>query len=173
MTPQATSGDPASPDGPEAEPRARLREAGLRATRPRLAVLGWLWGHPHSTADQVASAVRQELGSVSTQAVYDVLNACIDAGLLRRIEPAGHPARFEARIADNHHHLVCRTCGRTEDVDCVQGAAPCLAPSTTAGYVVDEAEVVFWGQCPDCRASQHPSPHPGQKHDTHHEEERS
>jgi Fur family ferric uptake transcriptional regulator len=135
------------------DPRERLRAAGLRVTKPRLAVLRWLVGHPHATADQVATAVRRQLGSVSTQAVYDVLNACSNAGLLRRIEPAGHPARFETRTADNHHHLVCRNCGRTEDVDCVHGEAPCLTPSSTWGYEVDEAEVVFWGYCPDCRSS--------------------
>ncbi len=133
--------------------REQLRDAGLRATKPRVAVLRWLTGNPHSTAEQAASAVRRELGAVSTQAVYDVLHACNQAGLLRRIEPAGHPARFETRTADNHHHLVCRGCGRATDVDCVHGAAPCLAPSSTAGYEVDEAEIVFWGRCPDCRAT--------------------
>ncbi|NHD19225.1 MULTISPECIES: Fur family transcriptional regulator [Actinopolyspora] len=133
--------------------RERLRASGLRATAPRTAVLDWLSDNPHSTADQVADAVRQHLGSVSTQAVYDVLHACTAAGLLRRIEPAGHPARFESRTADNHHHLVCRACGRTEDVDCVQGAAPCLTPSSTSGYSIDEAEIVFWGQCPDCKSA--------------------
>ncbi|HWM05265.1 MAG TPA: Fur family transcriptional regulator [Actinophytocola sp.] len=132
------------------EPAAQLRGVGLRVTAPRLATLDWLAVHPHSTADQVAEGVRGRLGSVSTQAIYDVLNACTDNGLLRRIEPAGHPARFETRTADNHHHLVCRVCGRTEDVDCVVGVAPCLDPSESAGYVVDEAEVVFWGYCPDC-----------------------
>ncbi|GAA4611658.1 Fur family transcriptional regulator [Saccharopolyspora hordei] len=152
------------------DPQERLRAAGLRVTKPRLAVLRWLADHPHATADQVATAVRRELGSVSTQAVYDVLNACSSAGLLRRIEPAGHPARFEARIADNHHHLVCRRCGRTEDVDCVLGAAPCLTPSTTAGYAVDEAEVVFWGYCPDCLSQ---AARPGDHHNDHHEEGRS
>ncbi|SDQ98499.1 Fur family transcriptional regulator [Actinopolyspora saharensis] len=130
-----------------------MRASGLRATAPRTAVLDWLSDNPHSTADQVADAVRQHLGSVSTQAVYDVLHACTAAGLLRRIEPAGHPARFESRTADNHHHLVCRACGRTEDVDCVQGAAPCLTPSSTSGYSIDEAEIVFWGQCPDCKSA--------------------
>lgn len=164
MTPNVTTGDNSA--GAQ-DPRERLRAAGLRVTKPRLAVLRWLAGHPHSTADQVASAVRRQLGSVSTQAVYDVLHACTSAGLLRRIEPAGHPARFEARTADNHHHLVCRACGRTEDVDCVQGAAPCLAPSSTAGYAVDEAEVVFWGYCPDCRSSATEDP------SNHHEEGRS
>ena len=131
-------------------PAERLRAVGLRVTAPRVATLDWLGGHPHATADQVADGVRARLGSVSTQAIYDVLHACTETGLLRRIEPAGHPARFETRTADNHHHLVCRVCGRTEDVDCVVGFAPCLDPSNSAGYVVDEAEVVFWGLCPGC-----------------------
>jgi Fur family transcriptional regulator, stress-responsive regulator len=135
--------------------RDRLKTAGLRVTAPRVAVLEWLAGHPHTTADQVAEGVRQVLGSVSTQAVYDVLGACTKAHLVRRIEPAGHPARFETRTGDNHHHLVCRHCGRTEDVDCVHGAAPCLGPSSTAGFAVDEAEVVFWGLCPTCINTHH------------------
>jgi Fur family ferric uptake transcriptional regulator len=130
--------------------RHRLRIAGLRVTAPRVAVLSWLLGHPHATADQVAAAVRERLGSVSTQAVYDVLNVFTKVHLVRRIEPAGHPARFETRAGDNHHHLVCRVCGRTEDVDCTIGLAPCLQPADAAGYAVDEAEVVFWGLCPDC-----------------------
>jgi Fur family ferric uptake transcriptional regulator len=130
--------------------RERLKSAGLRITAPRVAVLEWLADHPHATADQVAAAIRQRLGSVSTQAVYDVLGACTHASLVRRIEPAGHPARFETRIGDNHHHLVCRHCGRTEDVDCVHGSAPCLEPSSRGGFEVEEAEVVFWGLCPDC-----------------------
>ncbi|QGK68364.1 transcriptional repressor [Allosaccharopolyspora coralli] len=156
---------------PEAfDPTARLRTAGLRVTRPRLAVLRWLEGHPHSSTDQVAGAVRTELGSVSTQAVYDVLHACTSAGLVRRIEPAGHPARFETRTADNHHHLVCRQCGRTDDVDCVQGAAPCLTPFDTAGYAVDEAEVVFWGVCPTCRSE---ADRPPEGSRDHHEEDGS
>jgi Fe2+ or Zn2+ uptake regulation protein len=135
----------------ETEPlRHRLRAAGLRLTAPRIAVLTWLTGHPHSTADQVAIAVRDSLGSVSTQAVYDVLNVFTRVNLVRRIEPAGHPARFETRAGDNHHHLVCRMCGRTEDVDCTVGLAPCLTPADAAGYAVDEAEVVFWGLCPGC-----------------------
>ncbi|MCP2258034.1 Fur family transcriptional regulator, ferric uptake regulator [Streptoalloteichus tenebrarius] len=148
------------------DPRQRLRAVGLRVTAPRLAVLDWLAGHPHATADEVATAVRQRLGTVSTQAVYDVLNACTRVGLLRRIEPAGHPARFETRAGDNHHHLVCRQCGRTEDVDCVVGARPCLDPSDTAGFEVDEAEVLFWGLCPDCRST---GAAPGSH--AHHEEE--
>lgn len=134
----------------DTELRHRLRHAGLRVTGPRLAVLAWLTGHPHTTADQVAVAVRDRLGSVSTQAVYDVLNAFTRANIVRRIEPAGHPARFETRAGDNHHHLVCRVCGRTEDVDCTVGLAPCLQPADSAGYTVDEAEVVFWGLCPNC-----------------------
>ncbi|WP_114454354.1 transcriptional repressor [Halopolyspora algeriensis] len=169
MAPSTTSdstslrqGEPSFPD-----PGGQLRDVGLRATRPRIAVLRWLWDNPHSTAEAVAGAVRDELGSVSTQAIYDVLHACTAAGLLRRIEPAGHPARFETRIDDNHHHLVCRACGRAEDVDCVHGTAPCLAPSSTAGYVVDEAEVVFWGLCPDCRSAH------TQDRSHHHEEGRS
>jgi Fe2+ or Zn2+ uptake regulation protein len=139
---------------PRGGPADQLRAVGLRVTAPRVAALDWLSGHPHATADQVADGVRRRLGSVSTQAIYDVLHACTQTGLLRRIEPAGHPARFETRTADNHHHVVCRVCGRTEDVDCVVGVAPCLDPSESAGFVVDEAEVVFWGLCPGC--SGHP-----------------
>ena len=134
--------------------RRRLRTAGLRVTAPRLAVLEWLAGHPHTTADQVATGVRRHIGSVSTQAVYDVLNACVRADLVRKIEPAGSAARFETRTGDNHHHLVCRGCGRTEDVDCVAGPAPCLEPSDTMGFEVVEAEVVFWGLCPSCQRAQ-------------------
>ncbi|ANZ27009.1 transcriptional repressor [Rhodococcus sp. WB1] len=134
-------------------PPAQLRSVGLRVTAPRVAVLGAVAAHPHSDADEIAAAVRSELGSVSTQAVYDVLKACVGAGLLRRIEPAGSPARYETRIGDNHHHLVCRSCGAVTDIECVVGAAPCLEPSDDHGYVVDEAEVTFWGLCPDCRES--------------------
>jgi Fe2+ or Zn2+ uptake regulation protein len=133
-----------------AGPADQLRSVGLRVTAPRLATLDWLAVHSHATAEQVADGVRRRLGSVSTQAIYDVLHACTQAGLLRRIEPAGHPARYETRTKDNHHHLVCRVCGRTEDVDCVVGVAPCLEPSASAGFEIDEAEVVFWGYCPDC-----------------------
>lgn len=127
-----------------------LRHVGLRVTAPRRAVLAWLTAHPHSTADTIANAVRADLGTVSMQAVYDVLAACTSAGIVRRIEPAGHPARFERRVGDNHHHVVCRQCGRTADVDCVVGARPCLEPSEQNGFDIDEAEVVFWGLCPDC-----------------------
>jgi Fur family transcriptional regulator, stress-responsive regulator len=131
-------------------PAAQLRAMGLRVTAPRVATLDWLSGHPHSTADQVADGVRARLGSVSTQAVYDVLHVCAEHGLLRRIEPAGHPARYETRTTDKHHHVVCRVCGRTEDVDDVVGADPCLDLPNAAGFVVDGSEVVFWGLCPTC-----------------------
>lgn len=142
----------------------RLRGAGLRVTAPRLAVLDVLADNPHATADVVARRTREKLGRISTQAVYDILAACAEAGLVRRIEPAGSPARFETRAGDNHHHLVCRCCGRTTDVDCAVGARPCLTPSDDAGYRLDEAEVVFWGLCPQCQATteQHyhsPTPH--------------
>lgn len=134
-----------------------LRTVGLRVTSPRRAVLAWVSEHPHSTADTIGAVVRQQLGAVSVQAVYDVLNACTDAGLLRRIEPAGHPARFERRVGDNHHHVVCRQCGRTDDVDCVVGIQPCLEPIDGHGFAVDEAEVVFWGLCPTCSAAGPPA----------------
>ena len=134
-----------------------LRAAGLRVTAPRRAVLTWLVEHPHSTVDAISAAVRGMLGAVSTQAVYDVLGVCTAAGLLRRIEPAGHPARFERRVRDNHHHVVCRLCGRTDDVDCVVGDAPCLEPADDRGFAIDEAEVVFWGLCPDCVTAGRPA----------------
>lgn len=120
-------------------------------TAPRVAVLEILDAHPHSTADFVATGVRAQLGGVSTQTVYDVLRVCAERGLLRKIEPAGSAVRYETRTADNHHHLVCRTCGAIVDVDCVVGSAPCLTPDSDHGYRVDEAEVTFWGQCPACR----------------------
>jgi Fur family ferric uptake transcriptional regulator len=130
----------------------QLRAVGLRVTRPRLAVLDVLADQPHTDADSIVTAARTEHPSLSPQAVYGVLRALVGAGLARRIEPAGAPALFELRVGDNHHHLVCRSCGVVVDVDCVVGAAPCLTPSDPAGFVVDEAEVVFWGLCPGCRA---------------------
>ena len=136
----------------DASTREALRSAGLRVTLPRCAVLAWLADHKHASALEVTGAVRQRLGSVSTQTVYDVLEACTSAGLLRRIELAGQPARFEWRTGDNHHHLVCRSCGQTTDVDCAAGQRPCLQPTERHGYDVEEAEVVFWGLCPDCAA---------------------
>lgn len=130
-----------------------LRERGLRVTRPRLAVLEVLAEtRGHLDVDEIADKVRGRLDSVSIQAVYDVLGALSRAGLARRIEPAGSPARFEARVGDNHHHVVCRGCGAIADVDCATGSAPCLDPTQTHGFVVDEAEVTYWGLCPGCAA---------------------
>src|SRR5690242_11012139 len=134
-----------------------LRAAGLRVTAPRIAVLAEMTDAKHMTADQVALAARDRLGTISTQAVYDVLGALTRAGLLRRIEPAGSPARYETRIADNHHHVVCRSCGAITDVDCVVGEAPCLSPDNASGFVIDEAEVTFWGLCPDCQTTSKPN----------------
>jgi Fur family ferric uptake transcriptional regulator len=128
---------------------------GLKATAPRLAVLEAveaLGGHPD--VDAIVRHARGQLGSLSTQAAYDNLRALADAGLLRRIEPAGSPARYETRVGDNHHHVVCRRCGAAQDIDCVVGAAPCLEPSSTGGFTVDQAEVTFWGLCPDCQTSE-------------------
>lgn len=134
-----------------------LRHARLRATRPRLAVIDELRRVPHVSADQVSAAVRERHGSVSRQAIYDVLAALCAAGLVRRIEPAGSPALYELTTGDpahdNHHHLVCRRCGAVADTDCLRGKVPCLAPAATHGYVVDEAEIVFWGLCPACVAA--------------------
>lgn len=123
----------------------------MRVTRPRVAILEWLSDHPHSTADQVRTGAVAELASLSTQAVYDALAAFTTAGLVRRIQPAGHPALFECRTDDNHHHVVCRGCGQTQDVDCTVGVAPCLSTNDTHDYTIDEAEVVFWGWCPACQ----------------------
>jgi Fur family ferric uptake transcriptional regulator len=127
-----------------------LRAAGLRVTRPRLAVLDALERAPHADTDKVAEMARVSLGAVSIQAVYDVLRALTDAGLVRRIEPAGSPARYELRVGDNHHHVVCRSCGAIADVDCAVGHRPCLTASDAHGFVVDEAEVTYWGLCPAC-----------------------
>jgi Fur family transcriptional regulator, stress-responsive regulator len=129
----------------------QLRAVGLRVTRPRVSVLEVLDRSPHADADAIVTAARAEHPSLSPQAVYGVLKALVAAGLARRIEPAGAPALFELRVGDNHHHLVCRSCGAVADVDCAVGAAPCLTPSDAAGFAVDEAEVVFWGLCRDCR----------------------
>ena len=127
-----------------------LRGASLRVTRPRLAVLAAVHDHPHADTDSIIGVVRAELGDVSTQAVYDVLRALTDAGLVRRIEPAGSVARYESRVADNHHHVVCRSCGAVADVDCAVGHTPCLTASDDHGYSIDEAEVTYWGLCPTC-----------------------
>jgi len=136
---------------PDTAPADLLRRSGLRVTAPRVAVLEAVAGHPHADADAVLTRARATLPTVSVQAVYDVLHALTDAGILRRIEPAGHPARYERRVGDNHHHVVCRTCGAVGDIDCTVGAAPCLTPVSTSGFTVDTAEVTYWGLCPDCR----------------------
>ena len=130
-----------------------LRAAGLRVTRPRLAVLAEVAAHPHADVETIATGARARLGSLSTQAVYDVLHALTAADLLRHIEPAGSPARFELARGDNHHHLVCRACHDVVDVPCATGEAPCLQASDDAGYLIDEAEVTYWGLCPACLAA--------------------
>jgi Fe2+ or Zn2+ uptake regulation protein len=130
-----------------------LRSASLRVTRPRVAVLLAVHERPHSDTETLIGAVRESIGSVSHQAVYDVLRALTDAGLLRRIQPVGSVARYEARVGDNHHHAVCRSCGAVADVDCAVGDTVCLTPSDDAGFTVDEAEVTYWGLCPSCAAS--------------------
>jgi len=127
-----------------------LRSASLRVTRPRVAVLIAVHERPHADTEALIGAAREGLGAVSHQAVYDVLRTLTEAGLLRRIQPAGSAARYEARVGDNHHHVVCRSCGSVADVDCALGAAPCLTPSDDAGFSIDEAEVIYWGRCPAC-----------------------
>ncbi|GAA4412347.1 Fur family transcriptional regulator [Fodinibacter luteus] len=127
-----------------------LRDASLRVTRPRVAVLSAVREHPHATTDVVIDLVRSDLGEVSHQAVYDVLRALTSAGLLRRIQPAGSVARYESRVGDNHHHAVCRSCGAIADVDCAVGHTPCLTASDDVGFRIDEAEVVYWGLCARC-----------------------
>jgi Fur family ferric uptake transcriptional regulator len=136
----------------------QLRTADLRVTRPRLAVLEAVYAHPHADTETIFSAVRETLPDVSRQAVYDVLAALTGAKLVRRIQPSGSVARYESRVGDNHHHVVCRSCGTIADVDCAVGEAPCLVPSdedgALDGFVLDEAEVIYWGLCPDCLAAQ-------------------
>ena len=135
------------------DPAALLREHGLHATAQRRAVLRAVSHRPHSTADDIDTLVRAELGAVSRQAVYDALGVLTAKGLLRRIQPAGSPARYEDRVADNHHHLICRSCNRMVDVDCAVGYTPCLTAADDSGYDIDEAEVVYWGRCPDCMSN--------------------
>jgi Fur family transcriptional regulator, stress-responsive regulator len=132
---------------------ALLRRYGLNVTAQRLAVLGAVAGRPHRTADEVYRVVAGELGGISRQAVYDALSVFTDRGLLRRIQPGGAPARYENRVGDNHHHLICRSCHRLVDVDCAVGSAPCLTASDARGFEIDEAEVVYWGRCPACVAA--------------------
>ncbi|MGB5112332.1 MAG: Fur family transcriptional regulator [Mycobacterium sp.] len=131
-----------------------LRTVSLRVTRPRVAVLGAVSRHPHADTDSVIRAVREELPDVSHQTVYDALNALTVAGLVRRIQPTGSVARYESRVGDNHHHVVCRSCGVIADVDCAFGEAPCLTASDDLGFTIEEAEVIYWGLCPDCVTSQ-------------------
>lgn len=136
---------------PAAAPADLLRRHGVQVTAQRLAVLRAVTGRPHGTADEVAELVREDIGTISRQAVYDALGVLVDKGILRRIQPAGSSTRFEHRVGDNHHHLVCRVCGTTVDVDCAVGSAPCLDPSDAGGFEIDEAEIVYWGRCPRCR----------------------
>jgi Fur family ferric uptake transcriptional regulator len=131
-------------------PADRLRRHGIQVTAQRLAVLRAVTGHPHITADGVADAVKSEIGAISRQSVYDALGILADNGLIRRIQPSGSPARFEGRVGDNHHHVICRVCGRMADVDCAVGDAPCLTAADDAGFEIDEAEVIYWGRCPEC-----------------------
>lgn len=140
------------PRGADPSGADRLRAAGLRVTRPRLTILSVVTEHPHADVDTIAADARARLGSLSTQAVYDVLYALTGAGLLRRLEPAGSPVRFEVQTGDNHHHLVCRVCRAIVDAPCATGSAPCLRAGDDAGYLVDEAEVTYWGLCPACAA---------------------
>ncbi|MGC8470748.1 MAG: Fur family transcriptional regulator [Acidimicrobiales bacterium] len=152
-----------SPHEPDAALAALLKSAGLRVTATRLGVLRALSKHPHADTEAVIADVHAQLGSVSPQTVYSVLAAFVAAGIVRRIEPAGSPALHELRVGDNHHHVVCRRCGATADIDCVVGERPCLTPSETRGYLLDEAEVTFWGICPTCQeAIEHlrPAPQP-------------
>jgi Fur family ferric uptake transcriptional regulator len=130
-----------------------LRSVSLRVTRPRVAVLLAAHDRPHADTETLIGAAREGMGAVSHQAVYDVLRALTDAGLLRRIQPAGSVARYEARIGDNHHHVVCRSCGAIADVDCAVGPAPCLTAADDAGFAIDEAEVIYWGRCPTCQSA--------------------
>ena len=140
------------------DPAALLREHGIQVTAQRLAVLRAVSGQPHATADRVAEVVRAEIGAISLQSVYDALSVLVTEGLIRRIQPAGSAARFEDRVGDNHHHLICRVCGRVVDVDCAAGAAPCLAAADDQGYQIDEAEIAYWGRCPDCQTQAVSSP---------------
>jgi Fur family transcriptional regulator, stress-responsive regulator len=138
---------------PSVDNDALLRRHGLQVTAQRLAVLRAVSARPHSTADDIDKFVTTEIGAISHQAVYNVLAALTDKGVLRRIQPAGSPARYEDRVGDNHHHLICRTCNRMVDIDCAVGDTPCLTAADDSGYEVDEAEVIYWGRCPECAAA--------------------
>lgn len=140
--------------GQDVDFRQVLQEASLRVTRPRVAVLTAVYAHPHADTDSIIRAVRRDLPDVSHQAVYDSLNALTASGLVRRIQPSGSVARYESRVGDNHHHVVCRACGVIADVDCAVGDTPCLVASDDHGFTIDEAEVIYWGLCPDCSNAQ-------------------
>ena len=140
--------------GEQPDNEALLRHHGLQVTAQRLAVLRAVSSRPHGTADEIEVLVRGQIGAVSRQAVYDALGVLTEKGILRRIQPAGSPARYEDRVGDNHHHLICRACGRTVDVDCAVGSRPCLTAAADAGYEIDEAEVIYWGRCPECRKTE-------------------
>ena len=133
------------------DPAELLRQKGFNVTAQRLAVMRAVAARPHLTAEEVVEFVRADIGTISHRAVYDAVGVLADKGLLRRIQPAGSPARYEARVGDNHHHLICRACGQMVDVDCAVGEVPCLTASDDAGYEIDEAEVIYWGRCPACR----------------------
>jgi Fur family transcriptional regulator, stress-responsive regulator len=133
------------------DPAQLLRQRGFKVTAQRLAVLRAVSGRPHLTAEDVVEVVRADIGVISRRAVYDAVGVLADMGLLRRIQPSGSAARYEDRVGDNHHHLICRACGRMVDVDCAVGAVPCLTANDDAGYEIDEAEVIYWGRCPTCR----------------------
>jgi Fur family ferric uptake transcriptional regulator len=136
------------------DPANLLREKGVQVTAQRVAVLKAVSANPHSTADEVMAAVRSEIGAISKQAVYDALGMLSEKGLIRRIQPAGSSALYEDRVGDNHHHVICRSCGETADVDCAVGKKPCLTASDTAGFRIDEAEVIYWGTCPKCQENE-------------------
>lgn len=146
--PQTPSPAPQTP-----VPADELRQAGLRVTAARIALLETVRAGDHLDVDAIANRVRDRLGSISVQAVYEALHALTAAGLIARIEPAGHPARFEGRVGDNHHHIVCRSCGTVVDVDCVVGEPPCLTAADDQGFSIDEAQVIFWGLCPHCQTA--------------------
>jgi Fur family ferric uptake transcriptional regulator len=132
------------------DPTSILRDHGLHVTAQRAAVLRAVSRHPHATADTVADAAREDIGTISRQSVYDTLGLLVDRGVIQRIQPVGSPALYEDRVGDNHHHLICRDCGRVEDVDCAVGAMPCLTAADDMGFTIDQADVAYWGTCPDC-----------------------
>ena len=145
-------------DEPAIDNETVLRQHGLQVTAQRLAVLRAVFARPHRTADDIYEVVRTELGAISRQAVYDALAALTEKGVFRRIQPAGSSARYENRVGDNHHHLICRDCGRVADVDCAVGDTPCLTAADASGYEIDEAEVIYWGRCPECTAATRKQP---------------